>query len=270
MVDTAPLPYTLLVNSCDGFEDCWLPFFTLFERYWSGSKPSVVLNTENKSFEYPGIDLRVSRVEHGRERRLSWSECLDAALATIKTPLVLYMQEDYFIEQPIDTAMIAAMTQRMLGEPMIDHIGLTHFGAGKPILDDTRPHLSRIGPRATYRISTQAALWRREALRSYLLPWESGWMFELFGTVRSWKRDDLFLTLDRATTAPALAYQHTGIVKGQWSKFVPALFEREGIHVDFSKRGFYEGDVSPFSRRLKLLSNILANPAIALKSITAA
>ena len=270
VTDTTSSSFTLIVNSCDGFEDCWVPFFTLLARYWAAPKPPILLNTEHKQFSYAGLDLRTSQVQRGIERRLSWSECLDAALVTVKTPLVLYMQEDYFIEQPVDTAMIAAMAQRMIDDPEIDHIGLTHFGAGSPILEDPRPNLSRIGPRATYRVSTQAGLWRTQALRSYLLPWESGWMFELFGTVRAWKRNDQFLTLERTATKPAIAYQHTGIVKGQWSKFVPSLFDREAIKVDFGKRGFYEGDANPFSRRLQLLSNILANPAIAIKSIASA
>lgn len=188
----------------------------------------------------------------------------------IETPLVLYMQEDYFIESPVDVDVISALAQQMIDDPNIKHIGLTHFGAGSPVLPDIRPMLSRTGPYATYRISTQAGLWRKDALVSYILPWESGWMFELFGTIRSWKRNELFLTLDRATTKPAIQYQHTGIVKGQWSDFVPALFERERIKMDFSMRGFYDHSSSPLLRRLRLLRSIVSNPVAAYKSIFAA
>jgi hypothetical protein len=270
IMNDSSVSFTLLVNSCDGFEDCWGPFFTLLERYWAAPHPPVILNTELKTFEPACLDMRCSQVQAGIERRLSWSECLSGALAMVETPLVLYMQEDYFIENPVDVDAIAALVQRMIDDPSIAHIGLTHFGAGSPILPDTRPMLSKIGPLATYRISTQAGLWRTNALQSYLLPWESGWMFELFGTVRSWKRNELFLTLDRDTTKPMIEYQHTGIVKGQWSHFVPALFKREGIAVDFAARGFYNNDKSALSRRLQLLLNIASNPAVAFKSIMAA
>ncbi len=263
-------PFTLLVNSCDGFEDCWTPFFTLLERYWAEPLPPILLNTEHKTFTRPHISVQCSQVQAGNDKRLSWSECLNHALAKVETPLVLYMQEDYFIESPVDLTMIATCARQMLDDPTIKHIGLTHFGAGSPILPDARPDLSLIGPRASYRISTQAGLWRKDALRSYLLPWESGWMFELFGTIRSWKRTDLFLTLNRATTVPAINYQHTGIVKGQWSQFVPALFENEGLEMDFSPRGFYQDNRTSFSRKLRLLSSIASNPAVAFKSISAA
>lgn len=203
------------------------------------------------------------------EHRLTWSECLSAALASIDTPLVLYMQEDYFIEKPVDVEAISALAQHMIDDPSIKHIGLTHFGAGSPILPDTRSMLSRIGPRATYRVSTQAGLWRTDTLQSYLLPWESGWMFELFGTIRSWKRNELFLTVDRNLTTPAIEYQHTGIVKGQWSDFVPALFVNNSINMDFSRRGFYDNNQPALLRRLRLLKNIASNPFAACKSIIA-
>jgi hypothetical protein len=266
-MNDAELPFTLLVNSCDAFEDCWAPFFCLLERYWSAPRPSIVLNTERKLWAHNNFDIRCTQVQMETQHRLTWSECLSAALASIDTPLVLYMQEDYFIEKPVDVEAISALAQRMIDDPSIRHIGLTHFGAGSPILPDWRPMLSRIGPRATYRVSTQAGLWRTDALQSYLLPWESGWMFELFGTIRSWKRDELFLTIDRNLTSPAIEYQHTGIVKGQWSNFVPPLFEREGIAVDFETRGFFDDDGSSFLRRIKLLSNIASNPIATFNSI---
>ena len=92
-------------------------------------------------------------------------------------------------------------------------------------------------------------------------------MFELFGTVRAWKRDDLFLTLDRAATAPAIEYQNTGIVKGQWSSFVPTLFRRECIEMDFSKRGFYGEEVPTLRRRFRLLTELVKRPLLAIKSV---
>jgi hypothetical protein len=261
--------FTLLVNSCDAFEDCWFPFFTLLERYWPAPRPKIILNTEYKDWSFPSLAIETTAVQHGIERRLSWSECLSRALDKVETPLLLYMQEDYFIEAPVDVGRVEDAAAMMLADPSIRYVGLTHFGAGTPILPDARPNMSRIGARATYRLSTQAGLWRTDTLRSYLLPWESGWMFELLGTVRSWKRDELFLTLDRQKTAPAVVYQHTGIVKGQWSSFVPALFAREGIAVDFAERGFHDEGASALTRRLRLLRQVTNNPAKVAKSILA-
>jgi hypothetical protein len=261
-------PYTMLVNSCDAFEDCWHPFFTLLGRYWVSDRPRILLNTESKSWVDAEVDVITTKVQRDLNRRLSWSECLEAALHMVDTPLVLYLQEDYFIETPVDVDRIDHYASLMMQDPDIQHIGLTHFGAGHPLLDDPREGLSCIGPRATYRISTQAGLWRTETLLSYLLPWESGWMFELLGTMRSWRRSDQFLTLDRRTTRPAIEYQHTGIVKGKWSPFVLPLFEKEGLVLDYDIRGICDPQVNDFVRRFELLKKIIAQPkAVALSVV---
>lgn len=261
---THPL-FTLLVNSCDAFEDCWNPFFTLLTRHWPELDAPILLNTEHKNFVFPAASIEATRVQAGRAERLSWSSCLDAALAQVKTPLVLYMQEDYFIERAIDHAAVEDAAQLMLDNPEIRHVQLTNFGAGGKRHRSRYNGYSAIAARAPYRISTQAGLWRVDTLRSYIKPWESGWAFELFGTTRAWRRDELFLVVDRGGSPP-IAYQHTGIVKGQWSDFIPALFMAERISVDLTKRGMYV-DPGGFRRRVRLLRTILSQPRLAARSL---
>lgn len=263
---TKSSPFTLLVNSCDAFEDCWDPFFTLLQRYWQGALPPILLNTEYKDYTFPDLPIETTRVQIGHPDRLSWSACLDSALAKVETPLVLYMQEDYFLERRVDIDVINRATRLMMEDPEIKHLGLTHFGSGGNLSSSSNQGFSTIGARAPYRISTQAGLWRVETLRSYLKPWESGWAFELFGTTRAWRRSETFLTVERGSSAPPIAYQHTGIVKGQWSDFIPALFEVESISVDLSKRGIHR-DPGGFRRRVKLLRTIASQPKLALRSL---
>jgi hypothetical protein len=259
--------YTLLVNSCDSFEDCWVPFFTLLDRFWQGQRPGIILNTEKKQFEFDGLHITSSTVNSNRASRMTWSECLAQVLEKVPTPIVLYMQEDYFLESPVDVELIESMVQLMLDQPEIAHIGLTPFGSMPPFTPSAHPRLERIGARAKYRISTQAGLWRPEALKSYIRPWETGWMFELFGTLRSWRRQDLFLTLSRGGGNFPLVYQHTGIVKGQWSKFVPSLFAREKINVDFQMRGFFDDTTPAWLRKAKLMATVIRRPADAFRSL---
>jgi hypothetical protein len=94
---------------------------------------------------------------------------------------------------------------------------------------------------ARYRISTQAGLWRVDAMKSYLRPEENGWMFEIFGTWRASRRDELFLCADHDPErgGPAIDYLHTGIVKGRWLRGIQKTFEDNGINIDYSQRGFY-------------------------------
>jgi hypothetical protein len=48
---------TILVNSCDAYEDLWYPFFELFRINWPNCKYDIVLNTETKSYTHPKAGL---------------------------------------------------------------------------------------------------------------------------------------------------------------------------------------------------------------------
>ena len=261
-------PVTILVNSSDGFDDCWPPFFVFMTTYWPRLDFPVLLNTETRTFSYPGVDLACSKVATGEMRRLSWSECLIRAIGMIETPLLLYMQEDYFIDTPVDEDAIGRAIELMLSNPDIGHVGLTKHGSHGPFLQSQYPGFSTIRKDARYRISTQAGLWRPHVLRSYLHPEENGWMFEIFGTKRSRRKPDLFLVSDfgPGTDGPAIDYTHTGIIKGKWHANIPDLFERHKIEIDFGKRGFYH--TPPFLfKKLDLITKLSQNLGYALRQI---
>lgn len=264
-------PYTLLVNSSDTFEDCWDPFFTLYRKYWNPKGIPVLLNTEWKSgYSYPGVDIQCTRANAGYpERRLSWSECLLGALDQVETDLLIYMQEDYFLEAPVLNDLITSLTDYMQLNPGIAYIGLTHFGNLPPFMPwKDRDDLVRVG-KTHYRISTQAGIWRKSALKSYLRPEENGWMFEVYGTRRAWNRKDVFLTLNREQYHqghPAILYTHTGIIKGRWHPGMPSLFAKHGIHMDFDRRGFYR-EKPWIIRKWETGTRLMSSPGLFLKGM---
>jgi len=264
--------FSILVNSSDGFEDCWPPFFALFTRYWPNCQVPILLNTELKGWSYSHLNIKCTQVQHvtGSVKRLSWSECLEAALSQVTTPLVLYLQEDYFFKAPVEVSLISSLCEKMVADINIRHIGLTNFGSCGPFLPTDDPHLWEISQFAPYRISAQAAIWRVDTLRSYLRPWENAWMFEIFGTRRAMRRPELFLTLTRdphhSERVSAIDYIQTGIIKGKWHPEIPNLFRQHGIEVDFRKRGFYEPK-PPLIRRLDLLRRLVVHPINAVRSL---
>jgi hypothetical protein len=255
-------PFTVIVNSSDAYADCWGPFFTLFREYWPECSARILLNTEHAAFAFEGCALEATRVEALAGRRLTWSECLMACLDQVRTPVVLYLQEDYFLDAPVRAAEIGEFAGRMAEQPGVPHIGLTNFGACGPFAPTDDPRLWEIARRSRYRISCQAALWNVEVLRSYLRPGENGWMFEIYGTQRARRRTERFLTVDRTRNAahPILPYSHAGIVKGQWHRSVPALFARHGIVVDYARRGFFTPR-PPLLEKVRTMRKLLEHPA---------
>jgi len=263
--------YSVLINSSDGYEDCWMPFFHLLKRYWPSLEAPIFLNTERVNWissDYPNLICTQVDREHKNHSCLTWSECLLSALEQIKTPLVLYFQEDYFIHQNVRHALIEQASNYMIHNPEIGHIALTKHCSYGPYNDHVEPWLQTIRPNARYRISTQAALWRVETLRSYLDPAENGWMFEIFGTWRSHNRDDVFLSTrwDDACGGPVIDYLHTGIIKGKWLRDIEDIFAQNGIHVDYKKRGFYEPK-SRLLHKIEVAQKLLHNPQHLLKQL---
>ena len=48
---------TIVVNTCDAFEDCWVPFFTLLKTYWPSCSIKMLLTTFEKNFTFKGLDI---------------------------------------------------------------------------------------------------------------------------------------------------------------------------------------------------------------------
>lgn len=260
--------YTVLVNSSDGFEDCWGPFFTLFKKYWPICNANIYLNTEAKDWQDPDLNIHCTKVQGQQDSRLPWSECLIRALDQINTPLVLYFQEDYFIHQPVRADLIDSASEHMMAHPEVKHIALTRHGSWGPYDPYPVKDFEIIRQNAKYRVSTQAALWRVETLKAHLKSEENGWMFEIYGTWRARRKFETFLStrFDSDFGGPAIDYLHTGIIKGKWLHDIQRVFAENGIEVDYSKRGFYQPKPGML-RKLDVAVKLLSHPIYFFKQI---
>lgn len=237
--------YTILVNTTDSFEDCWQPFFTLFARFWPGCSYPIVLNTETKTFTYSGLDIRCARVGNDTPaRRLTWSECLLRCLESIDDDLILYLQEDYFLNDRVDVEQINEFADILQAEGY-SHIALVSFSNAGPWRPTKYPLLWEIDQKAAYRLSLQAGLWRKDRLQCYLRKHETPWQFEVWGSKRAHRIKDKLLCVNHdifGQQRPEIVpYKPTGIVKGKWNRgAVYDLFQANGIVVDYAQRGFFD------------------------------
>jgi hypothetical protein len=189
--------------------------------------------------------VTASRVARGRAAAPPWGECLLRCLDLVRTDVVLYLQEDYFLHAPVDVATLQGLCRKMVAEGH-GHVSLTPHSTEKPwtpLRDD--PGLCVVDQKAAFRINLQAGLWRTQVLRRHLRRHENPWQFEVWGTRRSHRMKESFLcvnpeALGRGDVA-IVPYFATGIVAGQWSaEAVIPLFQDHGIEIDFSCRGFLD------------------------------
>jgi len=231
---------TVLVHTTDTFDDCWEPFFILLKHYWPNRRARVLLNTQFKEFKTNDPSIRSAKVGNPSrfDLKRSWSCRLLAGIEQIDTPYVLYLQEDYFLNAPVDFHMM----QRCLDEIDKDHADYVGFYCTEPesALIPVDNALALVPQKANYRLCTQAGLWRKSTLLKYTIPGESVWEWERYGSRRAHRGKDRFLCV-RRHIPPVFPYILTGVVRGRWyAPAVAGLFAEHGINVDFSRRGFYE------------------------------
>jgi hypothetical protein len=251
------MAYSILINTCDSYEDCWDPFFQLFKLYWPDCTGKIYLNTEYKDYSYPGLDIVPIRgcVKHGfpRNKRATWSQCLKWALDEIDDDVLLYMQEDYFLNAPVDEKMFEHFLDTIQQHPQILCIHLT---PGIPALKSSEySYLYHSDNNFFSYLSCQAALWHKNIILSLIREQETAWNFEWWGSKRA-----KYMGLDFLTVGPDLVrvdgyqiipYIFTGIIGGRWYRPVTELFAKHHINVDFSKRGYYEDTAPSLKKRIQ-------------------
>jgi hypothetical protein len=212
----------VLVMSCDAYRDLWMPFFTLFWRYWPDCPFPVYLGTNTRTYD----DARVVTLTAGEH---TWSKELRLNLERINTSYVLLLLEDYFLNDRVETDRI--LHHLKLIETLSGTVLRLYPLPGPDVALAGNDEIGVIHRLADYRISTQAALWNRAELSAVLRDDESIWEFEQQGTARSQaKHDGFYSTFD-----PVLHYRQV-VERGEWFRWAARFYERQEIGCDFNAR----------------------------------
>jgi hypothetical protein len=247
----------VLVNSSRDYRDCWPPFFGLLGIQWPDCRFPLYLNTEEGRYRHDSLDVRCLAHADPGGGRMPWSDQLLATLAAIPERYVLYMQEDYFLDAPVDAARLEECLATVAAAGL-GCLHLTSFGAHGGGRVAELPYLVDVPRISSYRVSMQAAIWDKHVLASYLRPDESAWETEILGTLRSWSRPAPIRAVS-ARARPLMSYTGTGIIRGRWHPAMPAVFARHGIEVDFTRRGFHHA-ASRWATRADMLGRLARRP----------
>ena len=234
---------TILVCSCDTYEDAWYPFFKLFSEYWSDCPYDIILNTESKKFCYPGLDIKC--FQKYKNKSVPYGKRLIEHLKEIKTDYVLVMLDDFFLRKKVDTNEINQYVDFLKNNK---DVAVVSFDSVKDELNCADGKLEKflLRPKyGEYKVNLQGAIWNREKLLNYVKANESPWEFEVKGTFRSFETEDKFYTLEDLSLTP-MDYGKKkgltwGIVRGKWVlDDVEPLFNKHNINIDLSERGIFD------------------------------
>jgi hypothetical protein len=229
----------IVVSSCDGFFDAWRPFFHLFRKFWPCCPLPVYLITN----ELRARSAHVTALQLGEDRH--WASNMKAALAIIDAPRVLYFQEDYFLDAPVDAARLASD----FAYAFEHELDAFCFRARAELEPGFRAVNERFGivPRdSDWRARCQLTLWKRESLLSVIRDGETAWEMESRGSSRT--REMNIVSYSTRAGAP-VSYLMSAIVRGLWTPEALRMCEEDGFQIAPRVRGTYTEQ--PWLRRFR-------------------
>jgi len=233
---------TILVNSCDNYDDLWLPFFTLLRQYWVPLNVRVILNTETKTYSMDGMNIEAVHPENPND---SYGKRMLNVLSKIKTPYVIPLLDDFFLRKNVDVDMISNIIDWMEADENIVYFNCDYTPVYEDWDKDKYPGFHRIPFGNVYTLNMQAAVWRTEKLIHYWKPDVSPWEWEEYTNLTAARntKEKFYCVSEYGNGFCDYGYtlKGMGVHHGKWVKDdVIPLFEKENIKADFSKRGFLE------------------------------
>lgn len=211
----------IIVSSCDAFFDAWRPFVFFFRKHWSDCPFPIFLIVNRLRVR---SDLLQS-ITVGPDR--DWASNMQVALAQIAQPYVLYLQEDYFLNDSVNRGQLASDFSYAF-----DRGAASFCFYGRSTLEQNFVPLNdRFGivPRdSDGRTRLQVTLWRKDVLQSALRPGETAWNMEARASPRT--RDLLTLSYMGRENVP-IPYLMSAISRRLWTPQAISLCQKEHLRI---------------------------------------
>ncbi len=222
---------SVLVLSCDKYEDAWIPCAKSISKYWNDCPYKVILLTESKSAP---ADTRFD--ETINVETSIWSSGLHEGLSRIKDDFVIIMMEDQWPIKNINQRAVDEAVRFMFQNPDVAAI----YFEPSPLKGGTK-EVKRINDRfneivfgSPYRLSCAPAVFRKSFLLMVTDVAESPWDFE---RLRSYdRRTERFRILEVNGVNWDRLYGYGAIARGKWVRRMGPYASQMGLAIDFDKR----------------------------------
>ena len=170
---------TVLISSCDAYSILWDDFEKFFKKHWHVDC-DVILVSETK------INSSFKTITPGKN---SWGYRNLEALKEVKTELVFWLLDDYFLCGSFSKKNINTYIKDFIKLEM-DRLQISPRGVKKKLYsfnfpdEDQTPKFSykKILCDSEYSISMQPSIWRKSYITKILKPHYSPWQFEVEGS----------------------------------------------------------------------------------------
>lgn len=240
----------ILINTCDNYEDAWKPFFKILKAEWPECTMPIYVNTESKTCESDEFEITTLNVLPGKNKSIEWGERLIDALNRIDTKYVLFLLEDYFLQESVKTNIIDDCIRWMDEDDNIATFLLVSAGLyarpeykGNIEKNEKYPGFGLREKTDKFLLCAGPGIWRREDLIKLTKPFESPWIWEGYGSLRAAKYPKEFYCrkLNGETAFVYDVVRGGAIHRGLWvGCSVRPLLEKHRIELDLNIRGVDE------------------------------
>ena len=158
---------SVLICSCDIYEEAWAPFFSLYEKYWPDCEFETFITTNSKICQ---SDSAITLCTGSAP----WSNRLREAVLKTAGDYVILLLDDFFFQDYVDSSEIKRILDIMESEKDIGAFYFKHSTGQNSSVSEYGNYIKMI-PSKKYIINFQAGLWRKSALLDLIPPNMSAW-----------------------------------------------------------------------------------------------
>lgn len=242
---------TIIVNSCDDYEDVWIPFFTVLNSMWKDCPYKIILNTESKKFEFDKLKIDTLQLFNGNDKDY-WGKRLRLTLDEIDSEFVIMLFDDYILEGKVNIDKIEKCINWMKKDK---NIAVFYFSnsSGINILDNKYKDFELVGLKNDYKLNTAPAIWRKEKLKEYTGMFDTPWAWEFFGSARTYTDSALFYCANIGKEDTFIYNYKLGgaIHRGKWVKSIiePVVIKYK-LNINLNNRGFENESLEIYNHSL--------------------
>lgn len=188
---------SLLVHTCDSYEQFWSGIFYTLDSYWDYNYIPVYFANEEKKMSDIVIDCkgseykpdkRIKQILTKKTDKNGFSTRFIEAVKRVPSKYVLYMQEDMWLKRSLDKKLINDLI-KFMDDTNVDSIRLhaklwyydnyimeptDYIISGQRLLKNTGGNI----------LSHNATIWRKDYILKHQLPGEDPWLNEEAGSKR--------------------------------------------------------------------------------------
>ena len=216
----------IVVFSCDNCKDTFYPFYKCMEKYYP-NHPEIIYITETIKNPYYKTICKNYSFD-------LWSKKIREAIKEIDDDKLLIMTDDAFIRQPVDVKRIEYVANNLKGNIAMFNFEKSFDSDDKPSKYEMFKEKNKQGIAVN---SLMCGMWQKDKLLDVLnitcQPWEIERLNIAVG--------DYYINSGDFIIDIGYKFQQPfSITKGKWAREIVSFFEKEGIEIDYSVRGFYD------------------------------